>query len=328
MAVPAAPRSRGPSPRSTAVPRVLDARTLGRPVHLLPGFAAQLGERLADWFEVRLNRRYRAGFVLGETRVRHSDHVQQEPRMPAQWMVFGTETGRLGVALDRDLLRAIFGYRYGVVAAAAAPVPSAPQEPSPPRHEDTAEYPGTLPQRADAPDAADPPFSQTEERFSSGFGLLLAQLLAESIEAQARAGEARAVTATQAPAAQAGPSSVGGWAFHTELRDSVSGCRGALWLALDDAWMARLLHHLARPARARPVSRREPPTAHAVQLTLLARLVQREMPLGQLLGLRVGDVIPITLGPADVLVDDSRLFTAAVAEHKGKLCLTSFEDAE
>jgi len=28
------------------------------------------------------------------------------------------------------------------------------------------------------------------------------------------------------------------------------------------------------------------------------------------------------------LLDEARLFTAAVAESKGKLCLTSFEDAE
>jgi hypothetical protein len=43
---------------------------------------------------------------------------------------------------------------------------------------------------------------------------------------------------------------------------------------------------------------------------------------------KVGDVIPVSVGRADVLLDDSRLFTAAVTEHKGKLCLTSFEDAE
>ena len=44
--------------------------------------------------------------------------------------------------------------------------------------------------------------------------------------------------------------------------------------------------------------------------------------------LQVGDVIPISLSRADVLLEESRLFTAAVTEHKGKLCLTSFEDAE
>ena len=52
------------------------------------------------------------------------------------------------------------------------------------------------------------------------------------------------------------------------------------------------------------------------------------MTLEALFGLKLGDVIPVTVGRADVLLDEARLFTAAVAEHKGKLCLTSFEDAE
>jgi flagellar motor switch protein FliM len=57
-------------------------------------------------------------------------------------------------------------------------------------------------------------------------------------------------------------------------------------------------------------------------------LVSKEITLGTLFGLQVGDVIPVSVGRADVVLDNSRLFTAAVAEHKGKLCLTSFEDAE
>jgi len=48
---------------------------------------------------------------------------------------------------------------------------------------------------------------------------------------------------------------------------------------------------------------------------------------GALLLLASAGVWAAPAGP-DVLLDDARLFTAAVAEHKGKLCLTSFEDAE
>ena len=50
--------------------------------------------------------------------------------------------------------------------------------------------------------------------------------------------------------------------------------------------------------------------------------------LGLLLDTRVGDVIPVSLGETEVLVDNERLMTARVAEHKGKLCLTAFEDLE
>jgi hypothetical protein len=49
------------------------------------------------------------------------------------------------------------------------------------------------------------------------------------------------------------------------------------------------------------------------------------MPLGRLLDLRPGEVLPVRLGATDVLIDDARLFTATVAERQGKLCLTSFK---
>jgi len=63
-------------------------------------------------------------------------------------------------------------------------------------------------------------------------------------------------------------------------------------------------------------------------LTLKARLLEQTLPLGELLDLRPGTVLPVRLKATEVLVDGSRLFTAAVAEHQGKLCLTSFADAE
>jgi flagellar motor switch protein FliM len=52
------------------------------------------------------------------------------------------------------------------------------------------------------------------------------------------------------------------------------------------------------------------------------------VPLGSLLDLKVGTILPISLGVASVQIDNSPLFSAQVAEHKGKLCLTSFEDLE
>jgi len=70
------------------------------------------------------------------------------------------------------------------------------------------------------------------------------------------------------------------------------------------------------------------PLPTRLTLTRVARLLQKDIPLGQLADLHVGDVIPISLGTTDVLIDDSRLFTATVAEHQGKLCLTSFADVD
>ncbi|WP_144007017.1 FliM/FliN family flagellar motor switch protein, partial [Pelomonas sp. KK5] len=63
-------------------------------------------------------------------------------------------------------------------------------------------------------------------------------------------------------------------------------------------------------------------------LKLVARLLETELPLGELMALQPGAVIPVSLGATEVLVDGERLFTASVAEHQGKLCLTSFADAD
>jgi len=70
------------------------------------------------------------------------------------------------------------------------------------------------------------------------------------------------------------------------------------------------------------------PLPARLQLALNARLIEKLIDLGTLLDLRVGDIIPVTVASADVLIGDSRLFTASIAELKGKLCLTRFEDVE
>ena len=66
----------------------------------------------------------------------------------------------------------------------------------------------------------------------------------------------------------------------------------------------------------------------ALHVTLDGRLVSKEITLEALFALKLGDIIPVTVGRADVLLAESRLFTAAVTEHNGTLCLTSFEDSD
>jgi len=94
--------------------------------------------------------------------------------------------------------------------------------------------------------------------------------------------------------------------------------------------MSSVLHGLLRERdQGRSLSSADQtPLAQRLQVSLNGRLISKEVQLGSLFELQVGDVIPISLHRADVLLEDSRLFTAAVTEHKGKLCLTSFEDAE
>ncbi|MBS1190287.1 MAG: fliM [Rhodocyclaceae bacterium] len=270
----------------------MDPRTLGRPVHLLRHFAAQLREDLAAAFHAGFNRRYRANFQVGEVTMAPMESTAP----PGRWLAYGTSLGRIGYALERRVLLSVLTYRYGLAdgeggAGAAEP----------------------------------PPETVTEERLSAMLGLQLVNALAARVEAGAGDGEAP----RQHEFGPLGPAGAprGGWLVRTTVRETIHDVEGALCFALDDAWMARLLQKLAPERRGKARAPGAPLPAR-LHLNLVARLLQKHLSLGELLDIRVGDVIPVSLRATDVLIDDSRLFTATVAEHKGKLCLTSFEDAE
>lgn len=262
----------------------LDPCSLGRPIHLLPGFCAKLQEDLAELFRSTLNRRYRARFQVGTA----SMAPMGEPVQPGRWLTYGGALGRLSVAFERKMVLAVLAYRYGL-AESNAPTESSPE-------------------------------TATEERLAATLGLQLVNLLAARIESGQTSPQHvfNAVTPV-APAR-------GTWVVTVTVEELAHGIESRLHFALDDAWMARLLHTLA-PMRDNPTeSVAAPALAARLQLTLTARLLQKDIELGQLLDIRVGDVIPVSFGAADVLVDESILFSATVAEHKGKLCLTSIED--
>ena len=274
---------------------------LGRPIHLLGGFVDALKADLADHFQQELNRRYGAAFDVGTVSL--TCGVPPDTQTP-RLLVHADAVGCLGFALERKLLLGVMGYRYG--GGAAASVAEA-----------------VTPARETA----------TEERLAALLGGRLLRLLAARIDA----GSEPSLPKTTEPAVEpmdftpVAPSraSAGTWSVRADIRESACGIDGVLWLTLDEAWMRRLLRRLT-PVRDKPVepAQRALPLAARLQLPLTGQLLQKELLLGELMDLRVGDVIPISLGATDVLVDDSRLFTATVAEQQGKLCLTSFESVE
>ncbi|HMN43158.1 MAG TPA: FliM/FliN family flagellar motor C-terminal domain-containing protein [Povalibacter sp.] len=289
--------------RTAARPyQVLDPRTMGRPVHLLGRYTDRFRKDLSGLFQQWFNRRYRSQFEIGEVTV----ETTKAPATP-RWLSFGAHAGRMSFAADRSVLLCILAYRYGV-------------------------QPTALPAGSDASDDANEPETATEERLASRLGHQLTSAAAAAIEAlqpDAAAG-ANAPRHEFSPSAAALPDDA--WTLRVRVSERVHRIDGTLWFRLDEHWIARLLRGLA-PDRERGKSRTAAgtpaqPLPARLQLTLDARVLEKQMPLGTLLDLRIGDVIPITLGTSDVLIGDSRLFTASVAENKGKLCLTCFEDVE
>jgi flagellar motor switch protein FliM len=265
--------------------QVLEPTLLGRPVHLLPQFAAGLADTLAAAMQTSAWRRSWHAFHLAQVEF---GRVPDDAAL--RWLAVPGPCGSVGVAFERRLLLGLLNCRYGRRGAQVVP-----------QHDLAAER-----------------VTATEERLA----VVLTQQLAAVLNERVGAGQG---AAAPAPAAAPGKAA---WAIRIVLREPQSGEQGQCWLAPDAELMGAILQGLqADKARVRTTARGAP-LATSLQVRVDARLVSKEIPLAALFALKVGDVIPVSVGRADVLLDESRLFTAAVAEHKSKLCLTSFEDAE
>jgi flagellar motor switch protein FliM len=268
--------------------QVLEPTLLGRPVHLLPRFAARLGDALAGAMQSSAWRRSWDAFRVAEVEFGPVPHGAS-----LRWLAMPGPFGTVGVAFERRLQLGLLNCRYGRRGA-----PVVPQH-----------------------DLATERVTATEQRFAATLTQQLAGLLNECVGV----GAGQAGAALPTPAATPGKAA---WAIRIVLREAQSGAQGQCWLAPDLDLMTAILKGLRSDKPRARLAGEGVPLASGLQVRLDARLLSKEIPLGALFAMKVGDVIPVSVGRADVLLDESRLFTAAVAENKGKLCLTSFEDAE
>ena len=273
---------------------VLDPCLLGRPVHRLPEFAAQLREDLAQAMRLNVHRRYWGSFQVDDVAFNRLDGREARQR----WLGFAAPSGQLAFALDRKILLSVLNYRYGRASRADA-----------------------------ALDEQAVRVTATEERLAVVLGQQLASIVAARIESNLPDGGRELGEEDNIKAGVATQPAKGSWVITVSLSDGE--LQGKAWFALDKQVMGGVLRGL-QPARdaGKKGSKNPGPLAARLEVGLSGRLVSKETTLGAMFDLRVGDVIPISLHRADVMLEDSRLFTAAVTEHKGKLCLTSFEDIE
>ena len=283
----------------TARHQVLDSCLLGRPVHLLHVFGAQLRDDLAAALRQPMSRRYWGNFQIGAVTLSRAENEDSVNR----WLSFSTPAGQTGFTLERQILLSVLNYRYGSAGAK-----------------------GVL------PDPAQVRVTATEERLAVVLGQQLVNSLFTRIHKNLQAvGKSSDIDTSAEVAVQSGVHPArGSWIVSVALSDVEAGQSGHFWFSLDKRLMADVLRGLLpERAQAKKALRGSVrPLASRLQVTLEGRLVSKQVQLGALFDLRVGDVIPVSLSRTDVMLDDSRLFTAAVSEHKGKLCLTSFEDVE
>ncbi|MFZ4877849.1 FliM/FliN family flagellar motor switch protein [Janthinobacterium sp. Mn2066] len=281
--------------------QVLDSCLLGRPVHLLHVFGAQLRDDLAAALRQPMSRRYWGSFQIDAVTL---SRVEQEDSSN-RWLSFASSAGQAGFSLERQILLSVLNYRYGSGGSAGAKSP--------------------------LPDPALVRVTATEERLAVVLGQQLVGSLFGRISKNLHAvGKAGGEAAGDSTAHSGVHPARGSWIVTVSVSDVDAGQTGSFWFSLDKRLMADVLRGLLpERAQAKKALRGSVrPLASRLQVTLEGRLVSKQVQLGALFDLRVGDVIPVSLSRTDVMLDDSRLFTAAVSEHKGKLCLTSFEDVE
>lgn len=207
------------------------------------------------------------------------------------WHAYAFARGTLVCGADRRLLLALLARRFGTEAPA----------------EDTMA-------------------TTTEERLAAQLGAVWAGLAACRLDAGLGA-EPAAVAAPPGGVPAAAPGR-GTWVLDATIAEAGLSAPARLRVALAPSWMERLW---ARLASERPPSSAQAsvaPLAARLEFRLVAQLLDKQMPLSEVAALKAGDVLPITLGEADAMVDGLRLFKARVAEHDGRLCLTCFSDSE
>jgi len=275
--------------------QVLDPALLGRPVHLLPAFAAAFAEDMAAMLSAPGWRRYWSSFELAQVvfeRAPEGSHLR--------WLGMHGPHGAVAVAFERALLVGLLEARYNGKGPARPLI-----------------------------DPAGARVTATEERLAHTLTQQLSEVLAMRVRVALAAAGVELAAAPLLPVAQVAPAAPGknAWALAVTLREPQGGSTARCYIAPDARMMGLILQAL-QPERPQRVSRSGESIGSSLKVKLDGRLVTHEITLETLFGLKVGDVIPVSVGRADVLLDDARLFTAAVAEHKGKLCLTSFEDTE
>ena len=283
--------------KSAADYQVLDPSLLGRPVHLLPKFARRFADALGSAMGGPGGRRY-----WGAWRLAHLAFERAPEEDGLRWLAVGGPLGTAAVAFERSLLLGLLEGRYG-----RKKTPSAGAQRDPALERVTA----------------------TEERLAATLtAQLVEQLYQRVLEGLHGAGvEDAPQSVLEAPVPASAPGKAG-WVIRLNLQAAPGEPMSHAWIALDQGLMAHLLQGLKEERSSVRTQRANEPLASGLSVKLEGRLASKEMTLETLFALKVGDIIPVSVGRADVLLDESRLFTANVAEHKGKLCLTSFEDAE
>lgn len=206
--------------------------------------------------------------------------------------VFSNSAGNIGFDLDRELLLGILDDYYGFL-----------------KEEGRSGLP------ASASGNGNTPLTKTEERLKNTLGIELAEWVINQ-EAFGAPTPCKTEHAAQ----------IGEWAYR--LTFVLAGGKGAFYLFLDTGNVDRLLCVLRQPTGSLTTSLcATPHSIESLPVRLHGKLCSLSLTLAQLLGLKEGSILPVSLpDTVAVFVGREQIFNAVVAEDRGKLFFSEFTD--
>ena len=182
------------------------------------------------------------------------------------------------------------------------------------------DYYGLNKERQDSIALQDSPVTKTEERLKNK----LAQELVTLITGEGLFGNALNIKTDPA-------SLITQWSYRINF--TLEGYEGEFSLLLDNAHVDSLLVNLRQQAARCPLTHPETPAANlqtsfmTLPVRLTGKLVSIPLTVAELLQLKSGDILPMTLGDRTPLfIGKQLLFNAVIAEDHGKLFFSEFNE--
>lgn len=166
-----------------------------------------------------------------------------------------------------------------------------------------------------------PPISTSEQRMRSRLGIDIAQIFARSILAGATFGELT-------PYENAYVETV--WEYVAEFQyvSHITATQSSIFIYLDTQLVDELTSRLANPSTTQLSGNPIDQIKH-LPVHLDCVIASMQMPLSQVLNLRLGDILMVRLlERCDVQINQQKLFRGAVFEEDGSLFLTSLESVK
>ncbi|MBK0032052.1 FliM/FliN family flagellar motor switch protein [Erwinia sp. S43] len=182
------------------------------------------------------------------------------------------------------------------------------------------DYYGLNKERQEGFTAEETPVTKTEERLKNKLALELVAL----ITGEGLFGKALQIKPDPA-------SLINQWSY--KITFTLEGYQGGFSLLLDNTHVDRLLANLRQQAEMCPLAHAEQPVVNVqtsfmtLPVRLTGRLVSIPMTVAELLTLKHGDILPMSLSDrVPLLIGKQPLFNAVIAEDHGKLFFSEFNE--